>query len=150
MWTSQVYGHHDKMARTKTHRTSQTRSIQRRNIHKAKLKKGWAVLIEGVRKDQYRQLLNLKLEKKALFLLTTIKVVFSLANVFSTSPISVFFTKCSDKDVYNVEKSKVLISKTMLRLDFIARITSRELSIDQNKLTPEFASTLWQFFLHEF
>ena len=34
MWTSQVYGHHDKMARTKTHRTSQTRSIQRRNIHK--------------------------------------------------------------------------------------------------------------------
>jgi len=23
MWTSQVYGHHDKMARTKTHRTSQ-------------------------------------------------------------------------------------------------------------------------------
>jgi len=32
MWTSQVYGHHDKMARTKTHRTSQTRSIQRRNI----------------------------------------------------------------------------------------------------------------------
>ena len=36
MWTSQVYGHHDKMARTKTHRTSQTRSIQRRNIHKEK------------------------------------------------------------------------------------------------------------------
>jgi len=34
MWTSQVYGHHDKMARTKTHRTSQTRSIQRRNIRK--------------------------------------------------------------------------------------------------------------------
>jgi len=34
MWTSQVYGHHDKMAGTKTHRTSQTRSIQRRNIHK--------------------------------------------------------------------------------------------------------------------
>jgi len=34
MWTSQVYGHHDKLARTKTHRTSQTRSIQRRNIHK--------------------------------------------------------------------------------------------------------------------
>jgi len=34
MWTSQVYGHHDKMARTKKHRTSQTRSIQRRNIHK--------------------------------------------------------------------------------------------------------------------
>jgi len=34
MWTSQVYGHHDKMARTKTHRTSQPRSIQRRNIHK--------------------------------------------------------------------------------------------------------------------
>ena len=34
MWTSQVYGHHDKMARTKTHRTSQTRSIQKRNIHK--------------------------------------------------------------------------------------------------------------------
>ena len=34
MWTSQVYGHHDKMARTKTYRTSQTRSIQRRNIHK--------------------------------------------------------------------------------------------------------------------
>ena len=34
MWTSQVYGHHDKMARTKTHRTSQTRSIQRSNIHK--------------------------------------------------------------------------------------------------------------------
>jgi len=34
MWTSQVYEHHDKMARTKTHRTSQTRSIQRRNIHK--------------------------------------------------------------------------------------------------------------------
>jgi len=34
MWTSQVYGHHDKMACTKTHRTSQTRSIQRRNIHK--------------------------------------------------------------------------------------------------------------------
>jgi len=23
MWTSQVYGHHNKMARTKTHRTSQ-------------------------------------------------------------------------------------------------------------------------------
>jgi len=23
MWTSQVYGHHDKMARTNTHRTSQ-------------------------------------------------------------------------------------------------------------------------------
>jgi len=23
MWTSQVYGHHDKMARTKTHRRSQ-------------------------------------------------------------------------------------------------------------------------------
>jgi len=23
MWTSQVYGHHDKMARPKTHRTSQ-------------------------------------------------------------------------------------------------------------------------------
>ena len=23
MWTSHVYGHHDKMARTKTHRTSQ-------------------------------------------------------------------------------------------------------------------------------
>jgi len=23
MWTRQVYGHHDKMARTKTHRTSQ-------------------------------------------------------------------------------------------------------------------------------
>ena len=23
MWTSQVYGHHDKMARTKTHRTLQ-------------------------------------------------------------------------------------------------------------------------------
>ena len=23
MWTSQVFGHHDKMARTKTHRTSQ-------------------------------------------------------------------------------------------------------------------------------
>jgi len=34
MWTIQVYGHHDKMARTKTHRTPQTRSIQRRNIHK--------------------------------------------------------------------------------------------------------------------
>jgi len=34
MWTSQVYGHHDKMARTKTHITSQTRSLQRRNIHK--------------------------------------------------------------------------------------------------------------------
>ena len=34
MWTSQVYGHHDKIARTKTHRKSQTRSIQRRNIHK--------------------------------------------------------------------------------------------------------------------
>ena len=34
MWTSQVHGHHDKMARTKTHRTSQTRSIQRRNRHK--------------------------------------------------------------------------------------------------------------------
>ena len=34
MGTSQVYGHHDKMARTKTLRTSQTRSIQRRNIHK--------------------------------------------------------------------------------------------------------------------
>jgi len=34
MWTSRVYGHHNKMARTKTHRTSQTRSIQRRNIHK--------------------------------------------------------------------------------------------------------------------
>ena len=35
MWTSQVYGHHDKMARTKTHRTHhKTRSIQRRNRHK--------------------------------------------------------------------------------------------------------------------
>ena len=34
MWTSQVYRHHDKIARTKTHRTSQTRIIQRRNIHK--------------------------------------------------------------------------------------------------------------------
>jgi len=34
MWTSQVYGHQNKMARTKTHRTSQTQSIQRRNIHK--------------------------------------------------------------------------------------------------------------------
>ena len=34
MWTSQVYGHHDKMARTKTHRTSQTRSKQGRNRHK--------------------------------------------------------------------------------------------------------------------
>ena len=34
MWISQVYGHHDKMARTTTHRTSQTRSIQRRNILK--------------------------------------------------------------------------------------------------------------------
>jgi len=34
MSTSQVYGHHDKMARTKTHRTSQTRSIQRRNVQK--------------------------------------------------------------------------------------------------------------------
>jgi len=36
MWTRQVYGHHDKMARTKTHRTSQTRSIQRHNIQKEK------------------------------------------------------------------------------------------------------------------
>jgi len=27
----------------------------------------------------------------------------------------------------------------MLRLDLIAFITSRELSIDQNKLTPEFS-----------
>ena len=33
MWTSQVYGHHDKMTPKNTHRTSQTRSIQRRNIH---------------------------------------------------------------------------------------------------------------------
>jgi len=41
--------------------------------------------------DQYRQLLNLELEKKALFLLTTIKVVFSLAKDFSISPISLFF-----------------------------------------------------------
>jgi len=27
MWTSQVYGHHDKMARTKTHRTSQNTGV---------------------------------------------------------------------------------------------------------------------------
>jgi len=27
MWTSQVYGHHDKMARTKTHRTSQNTEL---------------------------------------------------------------------------------------------------------------------------
>ena len=32
MWTSQVYGHHDKMARTKTHH--KTRSKQARNRHK--------------------------------------------------------------------------------------------------------------------
>jgi len=37
MWTSQVYGHHDKMAHTKTHRTSQnmeytkTQQTQRKN-----------------------------------------------------------------------------------------------------------------------
>jgi len=53
-------------------------------------------------------------------------------------PISLFLTKCSGKDVYNVEKSKVLISETVLRLDLIAFITSMELSIEQNKLTPEF------------
>jgi len=40
--------------------------------------------------DQYKQLLS---EKKALFLLTTTKVVFSLAKVFSTSPISLVLTK---------------------------------------------------------
>jgi len=34
MWTSQVYGHHDKMARTKTHRTSQNTVKQGRNRHK--------------------------------------------------------------------------------------------------------------------
>jgi len=28
MWTIQVYGHHDKMARTKTHRTSQNTKTQ--------------------------------------------------------------------------------------------------------------------------
>jgi len=27
MWTSQIYGHHDKMARTKTHRTSQNTDV---------------------------------------------------------------------------------------------------------------------------
>ena len=91
--------------------------------------------------DQYRQLFNLELEKKALFLLITIKVVFSLAKAFSISPISLFFTKCSGKDVYNVEKSKVLISETMLRLDLIAFIISMELSKDQSKLTPEFSYT---------
>jgi len=31
MWTSQVYGHHDKMARTKTHRTSQTHFKNKRS-----------------------------------------------------------------------------------------------------------------------
>ena len=34
MWTSQVYGHHDKMARTKHTEHHRTRSIQRRNRHK--------------------------------------------------------------------------------------------------------------------
>jgi len=34
MWTSQVYGHHDKMARTKHTEHHKTRSIQRRNRHK--------------------------------------------------------------------------------------------------------------------
>jgi len=29
MWTSQVYGHHDEMARTKTHRTSQNTEYTR-------------------------------------------------------------------------------------------------------------------------
>jgi len=33
MWTSQVYGHHDKMARTKHTEHYKTRSIQRRNRH---------------------------------------------------------------------------------------------------------------------
>ena len=49
-------------------------------------------------------------------------------------PISLFLTKCSGQDVYNVEKSKVLISETVLRLNLIAFITSIELSIDQHKL----------------
>ena len=31
MWTSQVYGHHEKMARTKNTEHHKTRSIQRRN-----------------------------------------------------------------------------------------------------------------------
>jgi len=31
MWTSQVYGHHDKMARTKTHRTD-IATVYTRNI----------------------------------------------------------------------------------------------------------------------
>ena len=42
--------------------------------------------------DQYKQLLYLLSEKIALFLLTTTKVVFSLAKVFSTSPISLSLT----------------------------------------------------------
>ena len=33
MWTSQVYGHHDKMARTKTHRTSPNTEYKRRHRH---------------------------------------------------------------------------------------------------------------------
>jgi len=33
LWTSQVYGHHDKMARTKHTDHNKTRSIQRRNRH---------------------------------------------------------------------------------------------------------------------
>ena len=34
MWTSQVYGHHDKMARTKHTEPHKTRSKQGRNRHK--------------------------------------------------------------------------------------------------------------------
>ena len=41
MWTSQVYGHHDKMARTKTHRTFQnteyTKTQQTLRNYKAKM-----------------------------------------------------------------------------------------------------------------
>ena len=40
MWTSQVYGHHDKMARTKTHRTSQQALKELEHS-----KWGWKVLI---------------------------------------------------------------------------------------------------------
>jgi len=62
----------------------------------------------------------------------------SCQSLFNKS-YKLFFNKCSGKDVYNVEKSKVLIWETMLRLDLIAFITSGELSIHQNKLTPEFS-----------
>ena len=55
--------------------------------------------------DQKRQLLYKELEKKALFLITTIKVLFSLAEVFSTSPISLFLTKYCGKD-YTMSKKQ--------------------------------------------